>query len=184
MIYHKHLLVNAKINNSVMAEYQGIDFLTNLVNQIDMKIIKGPFASYVNKEGNRGLTGIVMIETSHIAFHIWDEVRPGLIQFDLYTCGQLELDRVISIFKNTFDIVEMDYILFDRKNGFVVEQSGRQADGVVHNVYPQGKEVPKEMLDPNVSGDWYKSQKNEGGNLPRPEEEIADIWATQTDFEE
>jgi len=184
MIYHKHLLVNAKINNSVMAEYQGIDFLTNLVNQIDMKIIKGPFASYVNKEGNRGLTGIVMIETSHIAFHIWDEVRPGLIQFDLYTCGQLELDKVISIFKKTFDIVEMDYILFDRENGFVVEQSGRQADGVVHNVYPQGKEVPKEMLDPNVSGDWYKSQKNEGGNLPRPEEEIADIWATQRDFEE
>lgn len=89
-----------------------------------MKIIKGPFASYVNVEGNRGLTGIVMIETSHIAFHIWDEVRPGLVQFDLYTCGKLDLDKVISLFKDTFDVVQMDYILFDRENGFVVEQEG------------------------------------------------------------
>ena len=124
MIYHKHLLVNAKITNAVKSEAQGIEFLTNLVDKIDMKIIKGPFASYVNVEGNRGLTGIVMIETSHIAFHIWDEVRPGLIQFDLYTCGKLELDKVISIFKETFDIVTLDYILFDRENGFVEESSG------------------------------------------------------------
>ena len=124
MIYHKHLLVNAKVNNSVMSEAQGIEFLTNLVDKIDMKIIKGPFASYVNVEGNRGLTGIVMIETSHIAFHIWDEVRPGLVQFDLYTCGQLELDNVISLFKDTFDVVSLDYVLFDRENGFKIEAEG------------------------------------------------------------
>lgn len=125
MIFHKHLLVNAKVNNSVMSEAQGIEFLTNLVDKINMKIIKGPFASYVNVEGNRGLTGIVMIETSHIAFHIWDEVRPGLVQFDLYTCGQLELDKVVSIFKDTFDVVSMDYVLFDRENGFVVEAESK-----------------------------------------------------------
>ena len=124
MIYHKHLLVNAKIKNPINTEQQGIDFLTNLVNQIDMKIIKGPFASYVNKEGNRGLTGIVMIETSHIAFHIWDEIRPGLIQFDLYTCGQLELDKVISIFKETFNVASLEYVLFDREHGFKVESEG------------------------------------------------------------
>jgi S-adenosylmethionine/arginine decarboxylase-like enzyme len=134
MIYHKHLLVNAKISNAVKSEAQGIEFLTNLVDKIDMKIIKGPFASYVNVEGNRGLTGIVMIETSHIAFHIWDEVRPGLIQFDLYTCGQLELDKVISIFKETFDIVTLDYILFDRENGFVEESSGTIDNQIEYNI--------------------------------------------------
>jgi S-adenosylmethionine/arginine decarboxylase-like enzyme len=134
MIYHKHLLVNAKISNPVKSEAQGIEFLTNLVDKIDMKIIKGPFASYVNVEGNRGLTGIVMIETSHIAFHIWDEIRPGLIQFDLYTCGQLELDKVLSIFKETFDIVTLDYILFDRENGFVEESSGTIDNQIEYNI--------------------------------------------------
>jgi S-adenosylmethionine/arginine decarboxylase-like enzyme len=110
----------------VKSEKEGIDFLINLVDSIDMKIIKGPFASYVNVEGNRGLTGVVMIETSHIAFHIWDEVRPGLIQFDLYTCGQLELNKVLSTFKETFDVATLDYILFDRENGFKIEAEGRE----------------------------------------------------------
>jgi S-adenosylmethionine/arginine decarboxylase-like enzyme len=125
MIYHKHLLVNAKVKNPINSEQQGIDFLTNLVNRIDMKIIKGPFASYVDKDGNKGLTGVVMIETSHIAFHIWDEVDPGLVQFDLYTCGKLDLEKVLSIFKETFNVESLDFILFDRENGFVEEVSGK-----------------------------------------------------------
>ena len=128
MIYHKHLLVNAKVSNPVKSEAQGVEFLTSLVQKIDMKIIKGPFASYVNKEGNRGLTGIVMIETSHIAFHIWDEVTPGLVQFDLYTCGQLELDKVLSLFKETFEVVSLEYMLFDRENGFKIEASSESGE--------------------------------------------------------
>ena len=126
MIYHKHLLVNAKVANPMNTEEQGIDFLKFLVDQINMKIIKGPFASYVDVPGNRGLTAIVMIETSHIAFHIWDQADPGLIQFDLYTCGSLDLDKVLSIFKDNFDVKEIDYVLFDREDGFIVEKSGRE----------------------------------------------------------
>jgi S-adenosylmethionine/arginine decarboxylase-like enzyme len=125
MIYHKHLLVNAKVKNPINSEQQGIDFLTNLVNQIDMKIIKGPFASYVDKEGNKGLTAVVMIETSHIAFHIWDESDPALVQFDLYTCGSLELEKVLQIFKQTFTVDSLEFVLFDRENGFVEEVSGK-----------------------------------------------------------
>ncbi len=124
MIYHKHLLVNAKVKNPMNTEEQGVDFLNDLVKKINMKILRGPFASYVDKDGNKGLTAIVMIETSHIAFHIWDEVDPGLVQFDLYTCGQLDLDKVMSIFKKSFDVVKLDYMLFDRENGFVEESSG------------------------------------------------------------
>lgn len=124
MIYHKHLLLNAKVINPMNTEEKGINFLKFLVDQINMKIIKGPFASYIDVQGNRGLTGIVMIETSHIAFHIWDEQEPALLQFDLYTCGKLELDKVLNIFKEYFNVLEYDYILFDRENGFVVEQKG------------------------------------------------------------
>lgn len=129
-LYHKHLLVNARIKNTFSSEEEGIDFLTRLVEAIDMKIIKGPFASYVDKPGNRGLTAIVMIETSHIAFHIWDEEDPGLIQFDLYTCGKLDLEAVIEIFYKTFNVVDMDYVLFDREKGFVKEASSE--DGVIN----------------------------------------------------
>jgi S-adenosylmethionine/arginine decarboxylase-like enzyme len=124
MLFHKHLLVNAKVENPINTEEQGIDFLTRLVENIDMKIIKGPFASYVDKPGNRGLTAIVMIETSHIAFHIWDEEDPSLVQFDLYTCGELNLAKVLLAFGETFKVVSLDYQLFDRENGFVLEDRG------------------------------------------------------------
>jgi S-adenosylmethionine/arginine decarboxylase-like enzyme len=128
MLFHKHLLINAKVKNPMNNEDMAIDFLKRLVERIDMKIIKGPFASYVDKPGNRGLTAIVMIETSHIAFHIWDEADPGLVQFDLYTCGELNLSEVLLTIREDFDIVSMDYNLFDREKGFVLEQSGTYPD--------------------------------------------------------
>ena len=124
MLFHKHLLVNAKVENPINTEEQGVDFLTRLVDRINMKIIQGPFASYVDKPGNRGLTAIVMIETSHIAFHIWDEENPSLVQFDLYTCGELNLAEVFSAFTETFNVINLDYQLFDRENGFVLEDKG------------------------------------------------------------
>jgi S-adenosylmethionine/arginine decarboxylase-like enzyme len=128
MLFHKHLLINAKVKNPMNNEDMAIDFLKRLVDRINMKIIKGPFASYVDKPGNRGLTAIVMIETSHIAFHIWDEQDPGLMQFDLYTCGELNLPEVLLAIGEQFNIVSMDYNLFDRENGFVLEQSGTYPD--------------------------------------------------------
>ena len=124
MIYHKHILVNAKVHNPIKNEDEAIDFLRNLVSSIDMKIIQGPFASYVDAEGNRGLTALVMIETSHIAFHIWDEKDPSTLQFDLYTCGSLDTDKVLKALDETFDIVSMDWQLFDRAFGFFLEAKG------------------------------------------------------------
>jgi len=124
MIFHKHLLVNARVKDPIASEEKGIDFLTRLVERIDMKVIQGPFASYVDKPGNRGLTAIVMIETSHIAFHIWDEEDPSLLQFDLYTCGELNLSQVLLALGETFNVINLDYQLFDRENGFVLEDSG------------------------------------------------------------
>lgn len=124
MTYHKHLLINAKVDNPMTSEDEAIEFLTNLVKSINMKIIKGPFSSYVHVEGNRGLTAMVMIETSHIAFHIWDEISPALLQFDLYTCGALDHKEVLRMIKEKFSTVGYDYMLLDRAEGFVNEEHG------------------------------------------------------------
>lgn len=124
MIFHKHILINAKVRNPIQNELEAIQFLDRLVDRINMKVIKGPYASYVDKEGNKGLTAIVMIETSHIAFHIWDEQDPGTLQFDLYTCGSLNKDEVIKALQERFEIVSMDWRLYDREVGFVLEDEG------------------------------------------------------------
>jgi hypothetical protein len=48
MLFHKHLLINARVEKPMSSEEEAILFLQKLVERIDMKIIKGPFASYVD----------------------------------------------------------------------------------------------------------------------------------------
>lgn len=128
MIFHKHLLVNAKVIDPITSTEDGIEFLKDLVNRINMKIIKGPFASYVDVPGNRGLTAMVMIETSHIAFHIWDETTPSMLQFDLYTCGELDKQVVVNALNERFNVDYMDYVLLDREDGFVIVDSNEKVE--------------------------------------------------------
>lgn len=123
-IQHKHILINAKVSNPIQNELEAIQFLDRLVDRIGMKVIKGPYAKYVEAEGNKGLTAIVMIETSHIAFHIWDEQDPGMLQFDLYTCGSLVKDEVFKALQERFEVVSADWRLYDRASGFVLEEEG------------------------------------------------------------
>ena len=118
MALHNQLLVNGKARNPMVGEEETIDWMKSLVEQIDMNIIQGPYASYVTKEGNRGVTCVVMIETSHIALHVWDETDPSLIQFDLYTCSTLPVDDVLKNLEETFDLEEYHYMVIERAEQF------------------------------------------------------------------
>jgi S-adenosylmethionine/arginine decarboxylase-like enzyme len=117
-IEHKHILINAKVNNPLNSYEEAIEFLNDLVAKVGMKVLMGPHASYVTTPGNQGVTAIVGIETSHIAFHIWDEEQPARLQFDLYTCGALDKDIVINAVRRKFDVVSADYRIYDRAEGF------------------------------------------------------------------
>ena len=120
MALHYHLLVNGKISNPPKDPQEAIDWLTQLVEDIGMNVIQGPFASYIDKPGNRGLTATVMIETSHIAFHVWDEEDPAMLQFDLYTCSTLDWELVMQKITDYMGLVSSDVIVFNRANGFEV----------------------------------------------------------------
>ena len=52
MPVHKHLIIRAEVNHPITSEKELRKWLRNLVKKIDMKIIKGPYAAYVSKEGN------------------------------------------------------------------------------------------------------------------------------------
>ena len=110
---HKHLIIRAEVNRPLKGEKETKQWLRKLVKKIDMKIIKGPYASYVSKEGNRGITGVVMIETSHIAVHVWDETTPALVQCDVYSCAEFSSNEVLAEFLD-MEVVKMDHIMLDR----------------------------------------------------------------------
>jgi S-adenosylmethionine/arginine decarboxylase-like enzyme len=89
-------------------------FMRDLVEAIGMKRLIEPQAVYVEAAGNKGMTSCVLIETSHIAWHVWDEQIPGLLQFDLYTCGDLVPDQVLGIVKDFFGLTTYSMKVFDR----------------------------------------------------------------------
>ena len=113
MPIHKHLIIRAEVNSPISTEKEIKKWLRNVVKKIDMNIIKGPYASYVTKEGNRGVTGVVMIETSHIAIHVWDEERPALVQCDVYSCAEFSTNDVLAEFVS-MEVVKLDKILINR----------------------------------------------------------------------
>ena len=114
---HKHLLVRAEVNKPIKDEKILKKWLKDLVKKIDMKIIKGPYVGYVNKEGNRGITGIVAIETSHIAIHIWDEESPALVQFDVYSCASFSTHEVI-MHTALMEPIKVEHLFIDRGKNF------------------------------------------------------------------
>ena len=76
-----------------------------------------PICGYVDTPGNAGLTICGIIETSHIAMHIWDEVKPALVQLDVYTCGPFEPERVLDILKE-LNPTKVEHKYLDREKGF------------------------------------------------------------------
>jgi S-adenosylmethionine/arginine decarboxylase-like enzyme len=120
MALHNHVLINGYTLLPPTDEKQTIVWMQQLVDSIGMKTIQGPFASYVTKEGNRGLTAIVMIETSHIAMHVWDETDPGFIQFDLYTCSTLPVEKIIKNLEDHFGLFNHSVLVLERSDGFKI----------------------------------------------------------------
>lgn len=116
MLVHKHLIIRAEINNPPRDPDWVIGWLKELTGKIGMKICMGPISAYVDVPGNRGLTAVVVIETSHMAIHVWDEESPGLIQMDVYTCGKLDTDIIFKELEQ-FDPVKLEYKYLDREHG-------------------------------------------------------------------
>ena len=82
-----------------------------------MKIFMGPYVKYCNMPGNRGITAVAIIETSHIAMHIWDVVNPALMQFDVYSCGELDVENICNKIKEDFEITKIEYKFLNRETG-------------------------------------------------------------------
>ena len=115
MLVHNHLLVKAEVNSPIKEEQIVNQWLIDLVEKINMKIIKGPYTSYISKKGNVGITGIVAIETSHIAIHIWDEKKPALVQFDVYSCANFSTQDVLN-HTLLMNPVKVEYLFIDRSD--------------------------------------------------------------------
>jgi S-adenosylmethionine/arginine decarboxylase-like enzyme len=83
----------------------------------------GPYAVYSDMVGNQGLTAVTIIETSHIAMHVWDEVDPALMQLDVYTCSALNVDDVFLALSD-FVPVNVEFKYIDREHDLTLLDKG------------------------------------------------------------
>ena len=130
---HKHLIIRAETKNTPTDQYVVEKWMKELIEEIGMVICKGPISAYVDQPGNKGLTVVTIIETSHIAMHVWDEVDPGLMQLDVYTCGPFDPKIVFKKLKDSFNPVKIQWKYLDREHD-LVEESIESAPGWTDNV--------------------------------------------------
>lgn len=111
---HKHLIIRAEVKKPPKRPVWVHSWLNTLVEKIGMKVCQGPITAYVDQPGNSGVTGVVIIETSHIALHAWDECTPGLVQLDVYTCGPLDKELIFAELEE-WEPVKVEWKFLDRE---------------------------------------------------------------------
>ena len=119
ILKHKHILIRADVNKPPKTIDEVVNWLTKLIKKIDMKILDGPYAKRVDMKGNEGVTGMAIIETSHVVIHTWDAITPSLIQLDVYSCKDFN-PLVILNSLSIFEPLAVDYKYFDRENNFIL----------------------------------------------------------------
>ena len=109
-IQHQHLLLRMEtiLCPSADDKAEASALITHIIRDIKMNLLGEPRVYYVTvPHYNEGLTALAPIQTSHIAFHFWknpdrDILKNAdskcLLQFDIYTCGELSLKNIQQIF--------------------------------------------------------------------------------------
>ena len=127
MLQHKHLMISAEVSSPPMDTEEMNSFLTLLIKRIGMQIaihpdLKGnPQSYFCDKNGNRGMTGIAILETSNVAIHTWTEDSPAKFEFDLYSCSDFEVEEILKML-DIFGLLRYNYILVDRQNGLSISK--------------------------------------------------------------
>ena len=103
---YNHLIIDGlECDPAKLADGKAIfEMLNGLPEKIDMKKLSKPMIF----EGSKhlpGITGVVIIETSHIAFHTFTDTNK--VNIDIYSCKDFDNEMVLDEFKNTFGIKKM-----------------------------------------------------------------------------
>lgn len=117
-LVHKHLLIRALVDQAPHRDFDLDSALQDLISRIDMKVLAGPFTAYCANAGNVGWSGTCIIETSHIAIHCWNEPRPNVIQLDVYSCKEFDIEDVTNWLNEYFGVLMVDHKFLDREHGF------------------------------------------------------------------
>jgi S-adenosylmethionine/arginine decarboxylase-like enzyme len=146
LLVHKHLIVRAEVYRPPMDEKFLTSWLNEFIEKIGMKVMMGPYVKYSHMVGNRGITGAAIIETSHIVMHIWDEVSPALMQFDVYSCGEFNPETICNKIDEDFAVHKIEYKFIDREHDLKELHTLTFTDPIAKNYENKEIEIKNNIL--------------------------------------
>jgi S-adenosylmethionine/arginine decarboxylase-like enzyme len=128
-LFHQHLLIRAYVTNPIKDEEESNRWLTEVVEAVKMKVACPAKSKYVTEVGNEGITGSINLSTSHLAWHIWDNILPAKIELDLYSCAPFQLEVIVSKLSE-MGLLKYHYMMIDRNSEeFKVLEQGTSCVG-------------------------------------------------------
>ena len=87
----KHIIIDGFECDSSLLD--NITYLEELCKQAALDAGMEILYSYFHQFQPQGVTGVLVLSTSHLSIHTWPE--EGYASLDFYTCGKHELDREV-----------------------------------------------------------------------------------------
>ena len=120
---HKHLMVDMTLLKPPTSAEQVNDWLLRVVEKVNMNVFIPPMSKYCYTPGNEGVTGVVVIDTSHCSIHVWDHCEVAYAKADLYSCKDFSAQDFIEMIKE-FEPLSYSYMVVDRTSDMRVIEVG------------------------------------------------------------
>ena len=123
-LHFQHLVVSAETdqeNQPRLTERILAKHIINMVEAIGMTVLIPPRVAYSLGEGNTGYTGLIGLTTSHLSFHHWDCLNPGVLQYDIFSAKRFDCDVAMNAITEFWRCRVTSAILIDRSNPLSVK---------------------------------------------------------------
>jgi S-adenosylmethionine/arginine decarboxylase-like enzyme len=127
---HKHIIVRAYVKQPPRQEKILSDWCHSVISSVGMKVIGGPLIVYSDMEGNKGHTAVAVLDFSHLSIHVWDEIDPALIEFDLFSCKDFDVNLVLAKLQE-FEMLSYSTLTVDRNNYVKVKATEKKYNQVI-----------------------------------------------------
>lgn len=111
----KHLIIDSEGSRSV-SRLDSVEFVYRFLEEVpkltDMEVLIPPHVVRCHDLGNEGVTGVVVITTSHSSIHTWP--NSGTIRFDLYSCKDFDEKFILEEFQRRFSPEVMSHHVLER----------------------------------------------------------------------
>ena len=108
----KHLIIDANtISDKINSKEEIKNILYELADLIKMRILLKP--QVIEGTVRPGITGIVIVEESHIAIHTFTITNS--INIDVFSCKEFDPDKVIDYLKNKLEMEDIKVSIIQRE---------------------------------------------------------------------